>query len=101
MDADVASNAMGWQWSAGSGADAAPFFRVFNPVLQGEKFDKNGDYVRRWVPELQDMPAKYIHKPWELDMKSRQAFDYPEPLVDLKVTRQRALDAFSALKGTI
>lgn len=101
VDADVASNAMGWQWSAGSGADAAPFFRVFNPVLQGEKFDKNGDYVRRWVPELQDMPAKYIHKPWELDRSSRQAFDYPEPLVDLKVTRQRALDTFSALKGTI
>lgn len=101
VDADVASNAMGWQWSAGSGADAAPFFRVFNPVLQGEKFDKNGDYVRLWLPELQDMPVKYIHKPWEFDVNLRQAFDYPKPLVDLKATRQRALDAFSALKGTI
>lgn len=101
VDADVASNAMGWQWSAGSGADAAPFFRVFNPVLQGEKFDKNGNYVRRWVPELQEMPVKYIHKPWELDKTLRQTYDYPEPLVDLKLTRQRALDAFSALKGTI
>ena len=100
VDADVASNAMGWQWSAGSGADAAPFFRVFNPVLQGEKFDKNGDYVRRWVPELQAIPDKYVHKPWELDGSAKAALDYPDPLVDLKVTRQRALDRFSALKGT-
>jgi len=100
VDADVASNAMGWQWSAGSGADAAPFFRIFNPVLQGEKFDKKGDYVRRWVPELQALPDKYIHKPWELDKTLRQAFDYPEPLVDLKISRQRALAAFAAIKGT-
>lgn len=100
VDADVASNAMGWQWTAGSGADAAPYFRVFNPVLQGEKFDKNGDYVRRWVPELRNVPVKYIHKPWELDEQTRQNVDYPDPLVDLKLSRERALSAFSALKGT-
>ncbi|MDB4222674.1 DNA photolyase family protein [Granulosicoccus sp.] len=100
VDADLASNSMGWQWVAGCGADAAPYFRVFNPVLQGEKFDKQGEYVRRWVPELESVPDKFVHKPWELDAQSCAALDYPHPLVDLKVTRQRALDAFSAIKGT-
>lgn len=100
VDADLASNAMGWQWTAGSGADASPFFRVFNPVLQGEKFDKQGDYVRRWVPELSDVPLKFLHKPWELAGSERDAIDYPAPLVDLKETRQRALDAFAQIKGT-
>ena len=65
VDADLANNTMGWQWSAGCGADAAPYFRIFNPVIQGEKFDPKGDYVRRWVPELADVPARWIHKPWE------------------------------------
>jgi deoxyribodipyrimidine photo-lyase len=100
VDADLASNAMGWQWVAGSGADASPYFRVFNPVLQGEKFDKQGEYVRRWVPELRSVPEKFVHKPWELDAQSLAALDYPDPLVDLKLTRLRALDAFSAIKGT-
>ena len=100
VDADIASNAMGWQWVAGCGADASPFFRVFNPVLQGEKFDKAGEYVTRWVPELAGVSAKFIHKPWELDGQARAQLDYPEPLVDLKVTRVRALDAFSVIKGT-
>lgn len=100
VDADLASNAMGWQWVAGCGADAAPFFRVFNPVLQGEKFDKQGEYVHRWVPELRSVSAKFVHKPWELDAQSLALLDYPPPLVDLKVTRQRALDSFSAIKGT-
>lgn len=100
VDADFASNTMGWQWCAGSGADAAPFFRVFNPVLQGEKFDKSGEYVRRWVPEIAGIADKYLHKPWELDSETRQSLSYPEPLVDLKSTRQRALDAFSSIKGT-
>lgn len=100
VDADMASNSMGWQWVAGCGADAAPFFRVFNPVLQGEKFDKNGDYVSRWVPELAGVNPKFIHKPWELDEQSRELLQYPAPLVDLKATRQRALDAFSTIKGT-
>ena len=100
VDADLASNCMGWQWTAGCGADAAPFFRVFNPVLQGEKFDKKGDYVRFWVPELSNVPDKSLHKPWELDEQQRAALDYPEPLVDLKQSRQRALDAFADIKGT-
>lgn len=100
VDADLASNAMGWQWVAGSGADASPYFRVFNPVLQGEKFDKQGEYVCRWVPELRSVPQKFIHKPWELDAPLRVTVDYPDPLVDLKVTRLRALEAFSAIKGT-
>ena len=100
VDADLASNSMGWQWCAGSGADAAPFFRVFNPVLQGEKFDKSGEYVRYWVPEIADVADKYLHKPWELDDETRKSLNYPEPLVDLKLTRQRALDAFSTIKGT-
>ncbi len=98
VDADLASNVMGWQWAAGSGADAAPYFRIFNPVLQGEKFDSAGEYVRLWVPELTDMPNKFIHKPWELDATERQKFDYPSPLVDLKESRQRALTAFDTIK---
>lgn len=98
VDADVASNVMGWQWCAGSGADAAPFFRIFNPVLQGEKFDKSGDYVRQWVPELAHIENKFIHKPWELTDIERAALDYPMPLVDLKESRNRALEAFASIK---
>lgn len=98
VDADLASNAMGWQWVAGCGADASPFFRVFNPVLQGEKFDKKGAYVCRWVPELRSVPEKFVHKPWELNASERAALHYPDPLVDLKKTRLRALDAFSEIK---
>jgi len=98
VDADLASNAMGWQWTAGSGADASPYFRIFNPVLQGEKFDKQGDYVRRWVPELSKISNKFIHKPWELPAAEIDGLDYPEPLVDLKLTRHRALDAFAQIK---
>jgi len=98
VDADLASNAMGWQWCAGCGADAAPYFRIFNPVLQGEKFDKQGDYVRRWVPELAGVNNKFLHKPWELSDKERAAVDYSEPLVDLKTSRQRALAAFDTIK---
>jgi len=98
VDADVASNAMGWQWAAGSGADAAPFFRVFNPVLQGEKFDPEGHYVRQWVPELADIPKKHLHKPWELPDELRKQIDYPPPLVDLKASRVAALEAFATIK---
>ena len=99
VDADLASNVMGWQWAAGSGADAAPYFRIFNPVLQGEKFDKSGDYVRKWVPEVANVPNKFVHKPWELSAIERAALDYPEPLVDLKESRQRALNAFDQIKA--
>jgi len=98
VDADIASNVMGWQWTAGCGADAAPYFRVFNPVLQGEKFDKAGDYVRKWVPELVDVDAKFVHKPWELPAEEFKALGYHEPMVDLKTSRQAALAAFEQIK---
>jgi len=98
VDADVASNTMGWQWAAGCGADAAPFFRIFNPVLQGEKFDKEGEYVRHWVPELTNVSYKFVHKPWELSQAEFDALNYIKPLVDLKSSRLAALDAFAQIK---
>lgn len=104
VDADLASNSLGWQWTAGSGADAAPYFRVFNPVLQGQKFDKRGDYVRRWVPEINNLPDKYLHQPWEApaDVLAaagvRLGEDYPAPICDLKASRQRALAVWDQLK---
>jgi deoxyribodipyrimidine photo-lyase len=96
VDADPANNAAGWQWVAGSGADAQPYFRVFNPVLQGEKFDPSGDYVRRWVPELAGLPAETIHKPWMAPQKPPPGV-YPERIVDHAVARQRALAAFRSV----
>jgi len=97
VDADPANNPVGWQWVSGSGADAAPFFRIFNPVLQGEKFDPDGTYVKRWLPELARLPAKAIHRPWTVDPRlSPQR--YPQPIVDHAAARQRALDAFAGLK---
>jgi deoxyribodipyrimidine photo-lyase len=105
VDADTASNSAGWQWVAGSGADASPYFRVFNPILQGEKFDKEGEYVKKYCPELSDLPKKYIHKPWEANadiLKQANIHlgeEYPKPLVDLKESRKRALDAFAEIKG--
>jgi deoxyribodipyrimidine photo-lyase len=104
VDADLASNTLGWQWTAGCGADAAPYFRVFNPVTQGEKFDPNGDYVRRWVPELAALPPEWIHKPWAAPAQAlRQAGltldkTYPRPIVDHAAARARALEAYSQLK---
>ncbi len=103
VDADLANNSMGWQWSAGSGADAAPYFRIFNPITQGEKFDKGGDYVRRWVPELKVLPHKWIHHPWDApdDVLAQAGIklgdDYPRPIVDHKLARQEALDAFQKI----
>jgi deoxyribodipyrimidine photo-lyase len=99
VDADPANNPMGWQWVAGSGADAAPYFRIFNPVLQGEKFDPKGDYVRRWIPELASLPAKTIHRPWTADPALPPEV-YPAPIVDHAAARQRALQAFRVVKGT-
>ncbi|MEL7309909.1 MAG: deoxyribodipyrimidine photo-lyase [Pseudomonadota bacterium] len=104
VDADLPANTLGWQWSAGCGVDAAPYFRIFNPVSQGERFDAQGDYVRRWVPELARVPNKFIHCPWKLpDAKAKEigfrpGSDYPNPIVDLKTTRESALAAFKALK---
>ena len=105
LDGDPASNNGGWQWTAGTGTDAAPYFRIFNPVLQGEKFDPEGDYVRRWVPELARIPAQYIHRPWTLsDMQQREyggriGVDYPAPIVDHAAARERTLAAYKAAKG--
>jgi deoxyribodipyrimidine photo-lyase len=104
VDADLANNTLGWQWVAGCGADAAPYFRIFNPVLQGEKFDPRGEYVRRWVPELKHLPAAWIHKPWDapetvLAKAGVQLGDnYPEPVVFHSTARIRALAAFAKLK---
>lgn len=99
FDADAANNSASWQWIAGCGADAAPYFRVFNPVLQGEKFDPDGTYVREFIPELKDMPDKYLHKPWTAPKDIREQFDYPAPIVDLGESRDRALEAFKQTRG--
>jgi len=105
VDADAGSNAANWQWVAGCGADAAPYFRVFNPVLQGEKFDPDGDYVRRWVGELANLPASLIHQPWRatpLELKSagvELGVTYPEPIIDHKQGRERALAAYAGIRG--
>jgi deoxyribodipyrimidine photo-lyase len=97
VDADLASNTLGWQWAGGCGADAAPYFRVFNPVLQGEKFDPRGDYVRRFVPQLHALAARDIHKPWSL---ASPPPDYPPRLVDHHEARDAALAAFERVKRT-
>jgi deoxyribodipyrimidine photo-lyase len=103
LDADLANNSASWQWIAGCGADAAPYFRIFNPIIQGEKFDPNGDYVREYIPELSQIPTKFIHKPWEApeDILLQAGIildkDYPLPIVDLKLSRERALSAFKGL----
>ena len=105
VDADAASNAASWQWVAGSGADAAPYFRIFNPVLQGRKFDPDGAYVRRFVPEIANLPDKYLHAPWEAPeivlrgAGVRLGASYPRPVVDLAEGRERALAAFAAISG--
>ena len=99
LDYNEANNISGWQWVAGSGADAAPYFRIFNPILQGEKFDKNGDYVKKWVPELKNVPKKFIHKPWELNDINilKIGSDYPEPIVIHEKARSKALNAFKSI----
>jgi deoxyribodipyrimidine photo-lyase len=105
IDADPANNTASWQWVAGSGADAAPYFRIFNPVTQGEKFDPDGAYVRRFVPELQALPSEAIHAPWRAPAETlrragvRLGEDYPKPLVDLDQSRKRALDAYSEMRA--
>jgi deoxyribodipyrimidine photo-lyase len=104
FDADMASNCASWQWVAGCGADAAPYFRIFNPVLQGQKFDARGMYTKKFVPELKNLPEKYLFSPWLApeDVLSQAGVvlgkDYPKPIVDLKVSRQQALDAYAAIK---
>jgi deoxyribodipyrimidine photo-lyase len=96
VDADLANNTLGWQWTAGTGADAAPYFRVFNPVTQAEKFDPKGTYIAQWVPELAAVPVPLRFAPWQKpDVMSRVAPDYPRrPLVDLAEGRESALAAY-------
>ncbi|MGL4438803.1 MAG: cryptochrome/photolyase family protein, partial [Bosea sp. (in: a-proteobacteria)] len=104
VDADPASNAASWQWVAGSGADAAPYFRIFNPIIQGEKFDPDGVYVRKWVPELDKLPNAVLHKPWTAPPMIlnaagiRLGSTYPKPVVQHELARDRALNAFKSLK---
>jgi deoxyribodipyrimidine photo-lyase len=104
VDADAGNNSVSWQWIAGSGLDAAPYFRVFNPVAQGEKFDPAGRYVRRFVPELAKLPDRYVHRPWEAPEAVLRGAgvllgrDYPRPIVEHAAGRQRALDAFAAMR---
>lgn len=104
VDADVANNAASWQWVAGSGADAAPYFRIFNPILQGEKFDPEGEYIKTWLPELAHLSPKYIHHPWDapdLELAKAKIYlgkNYPRPIIDHNFARKRALDAYAKTK---
>ncbi|MDC0436040.1 DNA photolyase family protein [Candidatus Pelagibacter sp.] len=104
VDYNEASNVAQWQWVAGCGADAAPYFRIFNPILQGIKFDNEGVYTKKWVPELKDMPKEFLHKPWELEKKYQEQIktvigkDYPAPIVVHEEARASALEAFQSIK---
>lgn len=107
VDADLANNTLGWQWVAGCGADAAPYFRIFNPVLQSEKFDAEGGYIRRYVPELKALPSNLIHAPWLASLSELRRYGvelgktYPNPICDLAEGRNKALSAFANLKQTV
>ena len=104
VDADLANNSASWQWVAGCGADAAPYFRIFNPVTQGQKFDPDGEYIRRYIPEIASLPTKYLYCPWETpalilkDADIELGSTYPHPIIDLKKSRDLALEAFQSLK---
>jgi len=100
VDADLANNSMGWQWVAGCGPDAAPYFRIFSPKSQGQRFDPDGDYIRRWVPELSAVPTRYIHEPWTWPDWNSSSINrnYPLPVIDLKQTRHRALERYQEAK---
>ncbi len=104
VDGDLAANNGGWQWAAGTGTDAAPYFRVFNPVLQGKKFDPHGDYIRRWLPELNAVPPPFIHTPWDMPLAEQRRAgcllgqQYPAPIVDHAWARERTLQAYQLSK---
>jgi deoxyribodipyrimidine photo-lyase len=95
VDADIGANSASWQWVAGCGADASPYYRVFNPVLQGQKFDPEGAYVKKWVPELASVPIEMIHTPWDMPTPPKA---YPQRIVDHAMARDRALEAFKKIK---
>jgi len=105
VDADLANNTLGWQWVAGCGADAAPYFRIFNPITQGETFDPDGEYVRRWVPELKDLSNRWIHQPWNAPVEELEDANiepgntYPKPIVDHQQARKEALEALDTIKN--
>jgi deoxyribodipyrimidine photo-lyase len=105
VDADLAQNTLGWQWTAGCGADAAPYFRVFNPTSQGQKFDPRGDYVRRWCPELTKLPTKWVHRPHEAPAETLRAAEielgrtYPKPVVEHGSARKRALARYARMRA--
>lgn len=98
IDGDLAANNGGWQWAASTGTDAAPYFRIFNPTTQGERFDESGEFIRHWLPELRDVPEKYIHQPQEWAKKNQQTLDYPQPIVEHKQARLQTLAAFEAAR---
>ena len=104
VDGDPASNNGGWQWTAGTGTDAAPYFRIFNPISQSVKFDPQGSYIRRWLPELGKVPNEYVHEPWKMptDLQGRIGcrigVDYPEPIIDHNWARQRVLNVYGNAK---
>lgn len=105
VDADLANNTLGWQWAGGCGADAAPYFRIFNPIIQGEKFDKYGGYTRKWVPEIKGLSDKFLYKPWDAKPMGLESAgvtlgeDYPRPMVDHKQARESALAALDQVTG--
>jgi deoxyribodipyrimidine photo-lyase len=105
IDADLANNSASWQWVAGCGADASPYYRIFNPILQGQRFDPSGEYVRRWIPELSKLPDVYIHCPWEADEKTLRTAgvtlgkNYPNPIVNHSIAREAALQAYKIFKN--
>jgi len=99
IDADRANNSMGWQWVAGCGIDPSPYFRIFNPMLQSEKFDPEAVYIKRWVPELQAIPDRWIHSPWKAPTEIRQGASYPDPIVDFAESRQQALMFYDRIKS--
>ena len=100
VDGDPAANNGGWQWTAGTGTDAAPYFRIFNPILQGKKYDPDGDYIAKWVPELKDLPKEYRHEPWKMDEETAQKYDfklgrdYPQQIVDHFFALDRTFEAY-------
>jgi deoxyribodipyrimidine photo-lyase len=98
VDADLANNTLGWQWVAGCGADAAPYFRIFNPVSQAQKFDPKAVYLRRWLPELNSASDALLHEPWKDDALLKRS-GYPRPIIDLGASRQSALAAYQASRG--